>query len=1198
MRKLYVTMMLILLCGLLMGSRMQLTIDVVDPGKATAEYPRMIDPGQPMLNYYPLKVLLPFGEKYQDAELRFGESKTVLTHQSVKHAEVQVPISRPQDFVPVGPDPEIYENDAFFPTQDIEYLGTQYYRGYGIAIFNVYPFRYNPVSGEIHAHASFEIEISSVFDEEVARKQARFVTPSDSSTRQLERMVQNPRTRSTYDDYSSYKESQRNLDPADAKSMIIITDEARIPWFGNYATWRESHGISTGIYSMEYIYANYDGVDNAEKLRNFIIDAYSSWADTASPLEYVILGGDDEIVPERGVYGRVGNTVDNRMPSDLYYSNLDGDWNANGNDIYGEIADDTDMIPELHIGRFSAETQTEFNNIFHKTMYYVDQSTFSNNIAIFYGENLNNNPLTWGGDYKDDIYQYLPEEYSFYSQYQRDGTYSAVSVRESINSGVNVMNHMGHANETSLMGQGSGTIQQLQNTEYGFLYSQGCYPAAFDQRTSGDGECVGEHLMMASGGLFGFIGNTRYGWYMPGSIEGASQYYDREYFIGLFEEDVPELGKALTYSRLQNLNAALQSGVMRWCYMEMILFGDPSVTVKLTDPLLPLLTLESYEFDDALGDGDGVINPGESLRLFPTVRNAETGGTALNVSISIVNMPDGAQSLQDGITVAQILPGESNPAGEYLQIDLSGDLGYGKFYIRLAVDSLHPVTGLSTGVRYFDVSFDVTLFDSRFPWETANAGKSAPIVGDFDDDDAPEIIFGDVFGGVYIVGDDGEQQSYLEPMTSQNINRSSAMAQIDGLGGDDLIFTSRIGHIYAINTDGELIFDYAVPTPFLFSPVAADLDGDGLFEVVAGAMDGKLYAISNEGEALPGFPLQLAGSFTSELAVGILDETDGYMIIGGTNSGNLYVVNSQGGIVHEHNLGGSVTGAPVILDNGRFAVATNSELFLISSEGIHWSTEIPAPVAGGLITADLNQFGGLDIILVTVSGHVLAINQSGDFLSGFPVKIEDNFNCPPLIADIDADGHYEIVLHSYMNSIYAHNHDGSMVDGFPFWTSYNGATPGTLLDFDDDGYFKLVTGFSNGILMSNLRLPSSELTPWVTYRGSLTRQASAAGTGFVSNSDAVSCPVPDRLSQNYPNPFNPHTTIAFDLARAGQVRIEIFNTKGQKIRKLTSGDFSAGAHSVNWDGTDDGGQAVSSGLYFYRMQSASGLQTRKMLLLK
>jgi len=118
--------------------------------------------------------------------------------------------------------------------------------------------------------------------------------------------------------------------------------------------------------------------------------------------------------------------------------------------------------------------------------------------------------------------------------------------------------------------------------------------------TSKEAEAVGEHFVMASGGVFAFIGNSRYGWYMPGSTDGASQYYDRQFFRGLYEGGCPELGKALTFSREENLHYALSSDVMRWCYMEVLLFGDPSVAVKLPDQDLPMLQCDDFIFDDSL----------------------------------------------------------------------------------------------------------------------------------------------------------------------------------------------------------------------------------------------------------------------------------------------------------------------------------------------------------------------------------------------------------------------------------------------------------------------------------------------------------------------------------------------------------------------------------------------------------------------
>jgi photosystem II stability/assembly factor-like uncharacterized protein len=85
---------------------------------------------------------------------------------------------------------------------------------------------------------------------------------------------------------------------------------------------------------------------------------------------------------------------------------------------------------------------------------------------------------------------------------------------------------------------------------------------------------------------------------------------------------------------------------------------------------------------------------------------------------------------------------------------------------------------------------------------------------------------------------------------------------------------------------------------------------------------------------------------------------------------------------------------------------------------------------------------------------------------------------------------------------------------------------------------------------------------------------------------------------NYPNPFNPTTTIFFDLAIGQNVKLEIFNNKGQKIKQLVNNRISAGKHSVIWNGTDTGDKAVASGIYFYRLTISDKVFNRKMLLMK
>ncbi len=89
-----------------------------------------------------------------------------------------------------------------------------------------------------------------------------------------------------------------------------------------------------------------------------------------------------------------------------------------------------------------------------------------------------------------------------------------------------------------------------------------------------------------------------------------------------------------------------------------------------------------------------------------------------------------------------------------------------------------------------------------------------------------------------------------------------------------------------------------------------------------------------------------------------------------------------------------------------------------------------------------------------------------------------------------------------------------------------------------------------------------------------------------------------RLFQNYPNPFNPKTTIRYQLPRPARVRLQIYNVSGQLVRSLVDAEQTSGFHVAEWDGLNSAGQAVSSGVYFYRMQVGEVVKQRKLLLLK
>ncbi|MCL2065506.1 MAG: T9SS type A sorting domain-containing protein [Candidatus Cloacimonetes bacterium] len=101
-----------------------------------------------------------------------------------------------------------------------------------------------------------------------------------------------------------------------------------------------------------------------------------------------------------------------------------------------------------------------------------------------------------------------------------------------------------------------------------------------------------------------------------------------------------------------------------------------------------------------------------------------------------------------------------------------------------------------------------------------------------------------------------------------------------------------------------------------------------------------------------------------------------------------------------------------------------------------------------------------------------------------------------------------------------------------------------------------------------------------------------------NDNDIVTIPNKTELLPNYPNPFNPETNIRFNTTKAGYVKIDVYNIRGQKVKTLLNEYVGIGNHNVVWNGTNDNGQNVSSGVYLYRLQTDDFTSTRRMVLLK
>jgi len=126
----------------------------------------------------------------------------------------------------------------------------------------------------------------------------------------------------------------------------------------------------------------------------------------------------------------------------------------------------------------------------------------------------------------------------------------------------------------------------------------------------------------------------------------------------------------------------------------------------------------------------------------------------------------------------------------------------------------------------------------------------------------------------------------------------------------------------------------------------------------------------------------------------------------------------------------------------------------------------------------------------------------------------------------------------------------------------------------------------------NVRIDGVGVAAELTFRGDGSR------VSLGSLSTATLLPGSYSMSQNYPNPFNPSTNVSFSLPTAGQVELSVYNVLGQKVATIANGQFTAGTHEVTWNGTDDSGSSVGSGIYFYRLTSDGFDETKKMILMK
>jgi hypothetical protein len=478
----------------------------------------------------------------------------------------------------------VYISDQAYPAARVGGIHQGFMGDTRLLSFFVSPLRWNPATGALTLATSLDIVVR--LDAGTAVRGLR-TRPGKARefTDAVRRSVANPVDVAAFaDDFGPALLAMSSLEQGEYQYVIITVDSLAAS-FQPLVDWKTEKGVPAKLVTREWIEATYTGANVQEQIRSFIADAYQTWGTV-----WVLLGGDTEQIPSRQVYamncemGPEGN----KIRCDLYYSDLDGTWNANGVTPYGEVADSVDMYPDVIVGRAPAETVEEAEVFVEKVLTYEKYPPTDYALdMLFAGEVLWTNPLTDAGvglDMIDD--QCVPPRFDpILKLYETMGNESPEAVLAAMSAGQNIVLHDGHCNEY-VMGMGDGYIWRedadtLSNSPRNFiLNSIGCWPAAIDR------DCIAERFINnPGGGCVAFIGNSRYGWGSPGNPGfGYSDRFQREFARVLLAEDIVNLGLANAQSKAYFAPYAQDENVFRWNEYQVNLLGDPEMPVWTDEP--------------------------------------------------------------------------------------------------------------------------------------------------------------------------------------------------------------------------------------------------------------------------------------------------------------------------------------------------------------------------------------------------------------------------------------------------------------------------------------------------------------------------------------------------------------------------------------------------------------------------------------
>jgi len=578
------------------------------------------DFGRPRLPVQTIDVLIPRDRVVASARLVGGEIRSLGTPSNMAlDAGVPVP-DMPLLRETVFADLEV-EASALYPPVELRLTGDRYQHGYHLVGIEIYPIREDRSSGELQLRVNAELVLELVPKEATGIVQREREIPGwrDVITRRIAANVINPEAIEGYAIPPSIEVGAAKLAPPLSQKtpslatspvqFLIVTDAAFVGEFQRLADHRQKLGMPSLVVSFDEITANYrHGLDFAETIRMYITDAYSKWG-----VDYVLLGGDTGVLPVRYAHSTFyppASTTD--IPSDMYFSCLDGNWNADGDALFGEVfvsgsnpGDNVDLAPEVTLGRAPVATLAEAELFVDKVIEFEMPTNLGyQSSALFASEVLF--PSSWslgqtiqldGASYSEDIVNSMfpcdpyaswtsTRYYENFTAYPGSVEELKASVLASLNAGnYGLFNHIGHGFYFD-MSVGDFTIRvedtiNLQNgPNYYVLYALNCSSAAFDFG------CILERFLKSStGGSVASIGSAR------SAFPNMSNNFQQEFYNAWFCGGATRLGDAIDASRLPFTGNTFLNTSERWTHFCYAVLGDPSMRLWSSAPRAVSLAL-------------------------------------------------------------------------------------------------------------------------------------------------------------------------------------------------------------------------------------------------------------------------------------------------------------------------------------------------------------------------------------------------------------------------------------------------------------------------------------------------------------------------------------------------------------------------------------------------------------------------------